>query len=330
MDRLKIALLAGGWSGEREVSLKSAEAVYGALDRGKYDVTVFDPRDDLMALMEAKEEVGLAFILLHGKFGEDGRMQGLLDVLGIPFIGSGVLSSAMAFNKRVAKEAYRNAGLIVGKDIVLRQDEKVPVEDVIKVVGLPAVVKPVAEGSSIGISVCAGKKELIAGIEVALTHDREVMIEEYIDGKEVTCCVLGDRDIETFPLVEIVPGEEYPFFDYKAKYTAGATREICPARLSQPFSEEAKLCAIKAHKALGCSVWSRSDMIIRGADIYLLETNTIPGMTENSLFPLAARTAGLSLSDLVDKLIMLAIENAERAPSPSRLRRGASQIQISP
>jgi D-alanine-D-alanine ligase len=310
MRRKKIALLAGGWSGEREVSLKSGRAVYSALDRGKYEVTMYDPRDDLQALMDAKEEIDLAVILLHGRFGEDGRIQGLLDILKIPFLGSGVLSSAMAMNKNVAKEIYKGADLRVAKDVILKPDNYLSVEGISATLGPYTFVKPVAEGSSLGASLCRGNEELDFGIKQAFKHDREVMVEEYIEGREVTCCVLGNMALETLPLIEIAPKAEYRFFDYKAKYTSGATEEICPARLPGDLAEGVEACAKRAHMALRCRVWSRSDMIIRDEDIYLLETNTIPGMTENSLFPLAAKAAGLSLSALLDKMIKLSLTDS--------------------
>ncbi len=310
MRRKKIALLAGGWSGEREISLKSGRAVYSALDKGKYEVTMYDPRDDLQVLMDAKEEIDLAVILLHGRFGEDGRMQGLLDILKIPFLGSGVLSSAMAMNKNVAKETYKGAGLRVAKDVILKPDDDLSVEEISATLGPYTFVKPVTEGSSLGASLCSSNEELDSGIKQAFQHDREVMIEEYIAGMEVTCCVLGNMELETLPLIEIVPKAGCRFFDYKAKYTSGATEEICPARLSRDLAEGVEACAKRAHLALKCSVWSRSDMIIRDENIYLLETNTIPGMTENSLFPLAAKAAGLSLSALLDKMINLSLQTS--------------------
>lgn len=310
MGKLKIAVVSGGWSKERQVSLKSGDAVFGALDRSRYEVSRFDPRDDLDRLMSGKGEIDLAFILLHGRFGEDGCFQGFLDVLGIPFIGSGVLASAMALNKKVAKEAYRAAGLKVARDVLLRRDGSADPRGVEKVLGLPAVVKPVSEGSSIGVSVCMTGKELDAGIEEAFRYDEEVLVEEHIGGREVTCCVLGHRALETLPLVEIVPERRFRFFDYEAKYTPGATREVCPAPLPEPLAERIRAAGRKAHRVLGCSVWSRTDMILREEEIYLLETNTIPGMTENSLFPLAARAAGLGFPELLDRLIAFSLDRA--------------------
>jgi D-alanine-D-alanine ligase len=307
MSRIRIALLAGGWSGERGISLKSGEAVWRALDRSKYDTAMYDPRNDLQSLIDARGKTDLAFILLHGKYGEDGRIQGLLDILGIPFVGSGVLSSAMAVNKKVAKEVYRTVGLGTAKDVMLREGHDFSVERVMEMLGSATVVKPVDEGSSLGMSVCQTKGELLAGIDMAFQCSKEIMVEEYIDGREVTCCVLGNRKLQPLPVIEIVLKAQHRFFDYEAKYTPGATQEICPAPLSSSLTKGAQSCAIKAHKALKCSVWSRTDMIIRGKGIYLLETNTIPGMTENSLFPLAARTAGLSFSELLDKLIALSL-----------------------
>ena len=308
-NKIRIAVLAGGWSGEREVSLKSGKAVYAALNRERYDVTIYDPRDDLGVLIKTKAEIDLAFILLHGKFGEDGRVQGMLDVLHIPFVGSGVLASAMAMNKRIAKDVFRGVGLRVAAEVILKEEEKLSVKRLIDTLGSSLVIKPVAEGSSIGISIAHGREEILKGIEKAFQYDGEVMVEEYLDGREITCCVLGNEVLETLPVVEIVPDISYKFFDYEAKYKPGATNEICPAPIAPSLAEEAASCAKKAHKALKCSVWSRSDMIIRDETLYLLETNTIPGMTETSLFPLAARAAGMTLSDLLDRLISLSLEH---------------------
>jgi len=307
----RIAVLAGGWSGERDVSLKSGKAVYDALNRERYSVTLYDPRDDIEILVRKRGEIDLAFILLHGKFGEDGRIQGMLDVLQIPYVGSGVLASAMALNKRVAKSIFRGAGLRVAKEIFLRRGEAFSPEQVMHTLGSPVVIKPVSEGSSLGITIAYNREAIVQGIDKAFKYDGEVMVEAYVGGAEITCCILGNQVLEALPVVEIVPTDAYAFFDYEAKYTPGATREICPAPIAAPLAEEAVKVAKAAHKALGCRVWSRSDMIIRDETLYLLETNTIPGMTETSLFPLAARAAGMSLSDLLDRMISLSLE--ERA-----------------
>lgn len=308
MGKLKIAVVAGGWSKERQVSLRSGDAVFRALNRSRYEVNRFDPQDDLDLLVSLKREIDLAFVLLHGRYGEDGCFQGFLDVLGIPFVGSGVLSSAMALNKKVAKEAYRRGGLLVARDVLLHRGETQSLEELERTLGLPVVVKPVSEGSSIGVSVCRAGEELHAGIQEAFRYDSEVIVEEYIGGREVTCCVVGNRELETLPLVEIVPHQKFRFFDYEAKYTPGATREVCPAPLGEPLAERIRGVGRAAHRTLECSVWSRTDMIVREEEIYVLETNTIPGMTENSLFPLAARAAGITFPELLDRLITFSLE----------------------
>ena len=308
MGKIEIALLAGGWSGEREISIKSGEAVYRSLDRKRYNVTWYDPLNDLESLLKKRQSIDLAFVLLHGKFGEDGRIQGFLDILNIPFVGSGLLSSAMASNKWVAKGLYRNAGLDVIKDAIIHRGNEFSPDWILESVGPSMVVKPVSEGSSLGISVCHGRDELMEGINLAFQYDQEVMIERYIKGREVTCCVIGGIDLETLPIVEIVPDKGHHFFDYTAKYTPGVTNEICPADLPVSLAKKVEICAKKAHQALGCSVWSRSDMIVHRETVYVLETNTIPGMTENSLVPLAARAAGIGFSELLDRLIELSLD----------------------
>ncbi|MBN1106785.1 MAG: D-alanine--D-alanine ligase [Deltaproteobacteria bacterium] len=308
MGKLRIGVIAGGWSGEREISLKSGEAVYQALDRERYEVRRYDPLDGLGHLIENCDNIDLAFVLLHGRFGEDGCIQGFLQLLEIPFVGSGVLSSAMALHKKTAKEVYRRAGLKVGEDVVLVKGEAFSVEEIMGVLGNAAVVKPVSEGSSLGMSICRSREELAAGIDRAFRYDREVMVERYIQGREITCAVLGNNLLEALPLIEIVPNPEYAFFDYTAKYTPGASQEICPAPLSTIETLKIQTCAIEAHRALRCRVWSRTDMILRDGEAYVLETNTIPGMTGTSLVPLAARTAGMSLTKLLDRLIELSLE----------------------
>jgi D-alanine-D-alanine ligase len=305
--KIEIALLAGGWSGERDVSIKSGDAVYKALNKDRYNVTMYDPRDDLESLIRSRNDIDLAFILLHGKFGEDGTIQGLLDLLGVPFVGSGVLPSAIAFNKKMAKDIFKNAGLNVIKDEILYKGKEFSVDYIMDYLGPSTVVKPVAEGSSLGVSICHTREELIMGIQKAFLHDQEIMVESYIQGREVTCAVIGDKELETLPIVEIVPEQEHEFFDYEAKYTAGATKEICPAIIPISLKQKVEDCAKKAHNAIQCRTWSRIDMIIQGEDVYILEINTIPGMTDNSLVPLAARAAGISLPQLLDKLIDLSL-----------------------
>jgi len=315
MAKLRLALVAGGMSGEREVSLKSGDAVARALDANTYAVTRYDPKDGLADLLRDRKKIDLAFVLLHGKYGEDGSIQGFLDLLGVPYVGSGVLPSAMALNKKVAKDVYERAGLNVVDHVHLTERDGLSGGEILDRLGPSTVVKPVSEGSSLGVAICHSLAELERGIERAFELDEEVLVERFLRGTEVTCCVLGTRTLEALPLIEIVPNPEFVFFDYRAKYTPGATREICPARVSPDFTEEAQSAAKKAHLALRCRVWSRTDMIIHEGKVYLLETNTIPGMTETSLVPLAARAAGLSFSRLLDRLIALSLEGKRTSPS---------------
>jgi len=307
MKKKRVALLAGGWSDEKVVSRESGDAVYRALDPAKYNVVLYDPARDMGKLIKAKEEIDIAFNLLHGKYGEDGCMQGVLKILGIPFVGSGLLASAMAMDKGVAKGAFMDRGLCVPRGIVLKREDSFAAESMMHTLGPVVVVKPVSEGSSLGISICSTVQEIERGIKNAFEFDREVMVEEYIEGREVTACILGDSPLCVLPIVEIVP-ETSRFFDYKAKY-GGLTKEVCPAKLPERLIQDVQNCAKEAHLALRCSVWSRADMIIdKDEKVYILETNTIPGMTRTSLFPLAARAAGISFPDLLDKLITLSFE----------------------
>jgi len=308
MSKKNIAIISGGWSREREISIKSGMTVHESLDKNKYTVTEYDPRDGLDLLINNSHSIDLAFILLHGKFGEDGCIQGLLNILNIPFVGSGVTASAMASNKRIAKDIYRLAGLSIIKDVVIKKGADFSVDQIIGTLGKKTIVKPLSEGSSFGISVCNNRDELQEGIKDTFKYENEIMIEKFLSGREVTCCVLGNDRLETFPIVEIIPNNGYSFFNYEAKYTRGATKEICPADLPSDIAEKVIHCAKIAHHALRCRVWSRTDMIIQEKDIFLLETNTIPGMTENSLFPLAARIAGMTMTQLLDRLIDLSLD----------------------
>ena len=309
--KIRIAVLSGGWSKERGVSINSGKAVVGALDKEKYEIVSFDPKDDLNVLWQQRNELDLVFNVLHGKYGEDGRIQGLLEVFGIPFVGSGVLSSAMAMNKRVTKEVYRSVGLRVPKDIILKKEDAVSIGKIKDSLGTPIVIKPVSEGSSIGISIMENDRDILAGIEKAFQFDQEILLEEYVCGREITCAVLGRKHLETLPLVEIVPKASHRFFDYEAKYTAGETNEICPALMEPHLKKEASEMARNAHVALQCRDWSRTDMIIKNDMIFMLETNTIPGMTETSLVPLAAKGKGWSLGQLLDKMIGACLADPE-------------------
>jgi D-alanine-D-alanine ligase len=308
MKKLTIALLSGGKSAERAVSLKSGEQVFSALDKSRYEVLRYDPATDLPLLANEAEGIDVALIILHGRLGEDGTIQGLLDSLGIPYQGSGVLGSALAMNKIMSKQLYVLGGLPTPPFITADRSNPPQASAVTEELGLPIVIKPEHEGSSIGLTIVREQKDLYSALEKAWTFDRRCVVEKYIKGIEITAGVLGNEDLLALPLIEICPGERYEFFDYEAKYSPGATREICPARISRDLTERAQQYARRAHIALHCRGYSRTDMILSGEELYILETNTIPGMTATSLFPQAAAKAGIEFSQLLDKLIELALE----------------------
>ncbi len=307
--KMHVALLAGGKSGEREVSLSGAVGVEKALDPEKFRVTRYDPATDLEALVGDAENIDVAFILLHGLWGEDGTVQGLLELLDIPYQGSGVLGSAIAMDKNLSKNLYRMHGLPVADWEIIEAGISYSTKSLIEKMGLPLVVKPVREGSSLGMTMADREQDLGEGIEIALKHGTQVMVEQFIQGREITVGVLGNDDLAALPLVEIIPGEEYTFFDYTAKYKAGATTEICPAEIDVDIAARAQKYGVVAHKALQLRGYSRTDMIVaEDGQLYLLETNTIPGMTPTSLFPQAAAEYGLDFPVLLERLLELAVE----------------------
>jgi len=308
MAKLNLALLSGGHSNEREVSLEGGDQVYSALDPEKYSITRYDPKTDLGRLVADAGRIDMALIILHGAFGEDGTIQGMLDLLDIPYQGSGVLGSALAIDKAIAKQLYGQHGLPVPDDLVITRQDPFDPEDCIRRLGVPAIVKPVTGGSSVGISIVRDASQFSAALDCAFAHDDRVMVESYVDGIELTGGVIGNDRLQLLPVVEIVPAEEREFFDYKAKYTPGITQEICPARIDDAIAQQVQTYAEIAHRALYCQGYSRTDMILEGRDIYVIETNTIPGMTPLSLLPLAAKTAGMSFSELLDRLIELGLE----------------------
>ncbi len=314
MDKKKmhVALIAGGKSGEREVSLSGAVGVEKALDPKLFTVSRYDPATDLASLVNDAEKIDVAFILLHGLWGEDGTMQGLLDLLDIPYQGSGVMGSAIAMDKNLSKDLYRMSNLPVAEwEIVEKGREYSPVS-IVEKMGLPVVVKPVREGSSLGMTIAEREQDLAEGIATALKHGTQVMVEQFINGREITVGVLGNQDLVALPIVEIIPGDEYTFFDYTAKYKPGASIEVCPAEIDDDIAHRAQKYGIMAHKALHLRGYSRTDMIIaEDGQLYLLETNTIPGMTPTSLFPQAAAEYGLDFPLLLERLIELAIEGRD-------------------
>lgn len=307
-NKIQLALLCGGRSAERDVSLAGAREVEKALDPSRYDITRYDPATDLDRLVRDTPNLDVAFILLHGRYGEDGTIQGLLDLIGLPYQGSGVLGSALAMDKHLAKVIYQEAGIPTPPWIQLFRNDKVDTKQIVNRLGIPLMVKPCTQGSSVGIGKVTNEKKLGPAIKKAFQWDNRVLVESFIEGREITGGVLGLEELLPLPLVEIIPDSSYSFFDYDAKYLPGATREICPADIPQEASEKARALAAAAHKALQLRAYSRTDMIIADTDkIFALETNTIPGMTLTSLFPQAAEAAGITFSKLLDQLIEMAL-----------------------
>lgn len=311
MRKKTIALLSGGISPEREVSLNSGAQVYEALDKEKYDVIRYDPKTDLAKLTTDASRIDAALIILHGPFGEDGTVQGMLDLLQIPYQGSGVLGSAVAMDKVLSKQLFEKAGLPTPAYVVFNRGDNVDSADLARRLGLPMVVKPARDGSSIGMSIVRKAEDIEAAINKAFLQGPVILAEAYIEGVEITGGVMGNDELEAFPLIEIIPDQSHEFFDYEAKYTAGVTEEICPARIDAALTEKAQHQAIMAHRALFCRGYSRTDMILSDQTIYVLETNTIPGMTATSLLPQAAAKGGYPFGKLMDRLIELALEDHE-------------------
>lgn len=288
----KVAVLMGGRSAEREISLKSGNAVLAALIRKHVDAHAFDPAERDIADLKAFDRV---FIALHGRYGEDGTIQGALELMGIPYTGSGVMASSLSMDKWRTKLIWQASGIPIAKYELLAEDSDF--EAVAKRLGLPIFVKPACEGSSIGISKvkdAAGLKEAYA---LAAQYDSIVIAESFVAGKEVQFPVLGEN---VLPSIRIETPHE--FYDYEAKYFANDTKYICPGL---PDEEEAKLhvLILKSFNALGCTGWGRVDLIIGQDGPVFLEMNTIPGMTDHSLVPMSARKTGMEFDDLVLRIL---------------------------
>jgi D-alanine-D-alanine ligase len=294
----KIGVLLGGLSGEREISIRTGEAILGAL-RGKgYDATaVFVDRDIDLVLRQT--HIDVAFLALHGRYGEDGCVQGLLEVLGIPYTGSGVLASALAMNKAKAKEIFRLHNLPTAPSYLSEADSGEDIIDNHGSFGFPVVVKPVGEGSSLGVRVARDELELEAAIEEAMRFDDDVIVERFIDGKEISVAV-----IEGKPLGAIEVAPRRGFYDFHNKATSGRADYYFPARLSPERYRSVLRLAALAHDALGCQGATRVDLIAseRGNEV-LLEVNTLPGMTPTSLLARIAHGAGLPFEDLVEEIL---------------------------
>ena len=292
----KVAVLMGGRSAEREVSLKSGAAVLAALRKSDVDAHAFDPAvQDIHALLD--EGYQYAFIALHGRFGEDGTVQGALELMGIPYTGSGVLASALAMDKWRTKLVWQAAGLPIPGYELLTADSDFPA--VAERLGLPLFVKPANEGSSVGITKVKQASELRAAYEEAAKHDKLVIVEQFIGGGEYTVAILG---AQVLPVIKIEPANE--FYDYEAKYKRNDTRYLCPCGLPQVKEAEMQHLAQLAFALVGGVGWGRVDFLMdETGKPYLLEINTSPGMTDHSLVPMAARQAGMSFEQLVLRIL---------------------------
>ncbi len=292
----------GGISSEREVSLSTGNAILKALKEKGYNAVAIDVTRDIAEVIRTSG-IEIAFNGLHGKFGEDGAIQGLLEIEGIPYTGSGILASAVGMNKILSKLLFKAHGLLVGPYMVLDARKREQVNEVTSIIAYPLVVKPSSEGSSVGVSLIYNNEELDPAVELAFKYDREILIEKYITGKEVQVGVLGNRALGA---IEIVP--KNVFYDYEAKYKAGMSEHFFPARINDTAYERLLDAGLSAHRALGCKGYSRVDFIIDASGSpYILEVNTLPGMTATSLLPEIARGVGISFPDLVEEILRLAI-----------------------
>jgi D-alanine-D-alanine ligase len=360
--RIRVGVLLGGASAEREISLASGRMIAEHLPRDRYEVVLFDtlalmagnpklttglaqkarallghgvapqqegrdelpaslreeirgaeaaaaPATDAIQVASGQRRIDVAFIALHGPYGEDGTLQGMLELVGIPYVGSGVLASALAMDKAMARRMLAAEGIPVPRAVVVEEGEREEPELLSRARALiPAFVKPSRQGSSVGMSRVARPEDLAPALSRAFEHDTRVLVEERLEGRELTVGVVGNRRPSALPVVEIIPKRD--FFDYRAKYDPDLCDEICPADLARETAEAVQDLALRAHRALDCRGLSRVDMILtRDRGVFVLEVNTLPGMTVNSLLPKAARAAGIPFGELLDRLVRLALED---------------------
>lgn len=303
----RVGVLRGGISAERDISLMTGEAVCKALHDLGYAVTPIEV--DATGVWVARvREIDVAFLALHGKFGEDGAVQGLLELSGVPYTGSGVLASALAMNKPMAKRIWETYGLPTPSWQVI---EKEGVWEVSVQLGYPLVIKPCAEGSSVGVSIVRSQETLQSGLAEAFRYDAQALVETYIDGKEVTVGIVGEQALGAMEV--IAKGE---FHSYDVKYTAGREEFLLPAPLPAKVYERVLTTALAAHRTLGCSGYSRVDTRVNEqGEIFLLEVNTLPGLTSLSYLPRIAGHAGLSYGDLVEAILQRATLHIQRSAS---------------
>ncbi|WP_416989054.1 D-alanine--D-alanine ligase [Alistipes dispar] len=322
MEKLKIALLAGGDSPEREIALQSAAQIAAALDRGKYDVTVIDlhrrdwhytapdgrqwqvDKNDFSLTVEGeRREFDYALVIIHGTPGEDGRLQGYLDMMGIPYSSCSMVSSVITFDKITTKRTLAGRDINLAREVFLRRDEAFDAARIVADLGLPLFVKPNANGSSFGVTKVHTPEELPAAIAAAFAQGDEILVEECIAGREMGCGVMiaGGKEY-LFPITEIIPRKE--FFDYEAKYTAGRSEEITPADIAPEVKAELNHMTLEAYRTCRCSGIVRVDFIVTPEGRpYFIELNSIPGMSAGSIVPKQVRAMGMTLGELFDIVI---------------------------
>lgn len=302
----KVAVLMGGWSSERDISLQSGEAVLEALLRQGVDAIGVDVQRDVLSVL-ADIEFDRAFIALHGKGGEDGVIQGVLEVLEKPYTGSGILASSVGMDKLRTKQMWMGAGLRTPQLYITKK--KKPVIESVANIGFPVMVKPIREGSSIGISKVNHEGELLEAWEKAREYDQYVMAEKFVEGVEYTAAILGHKSL---PLVSVSTPNS--FFDYDAKYAASNTVYYCPCGLEKEREKELQTLCLMAFGAVGASGWGRIDFILGEDDVpWLIEINTVPGLTDHSLVPMAAQVAGIDFDELVLKILESSLKTGEES-----------------
>lgn len=314
-----IAVLAGGVSAEREISIKTGNKICDSLKRNGYNVKLIDAKDDFwLELIQFNPDA--AFIALHGRFGEDGTIQGMLDMMNIEYVGSGVLASAVAMDKIATKRIFKALNMPIAEYVVLDGTLcAYTTNDIVSSIKFPVIVKPSCEGSAIGINIANCESELQDCLEQALEYDSNVLVEEFVDGPEITVGILGNEPQKVFEAVQIIYSN--PFYDYDAKYTPGKSTHLIPADLPGDVSQKCRELALEAHNALNCRDFSRVDIKL-SKDLQrmaVLEVNTIPGMTETSLYPEAAAAAGYNFDELIDFLIKLPLERQAKRSKISTL-----------
>ncbi|RMD58962.1 D-alanine--D-alanine ligase [Candidatus Parcubacteria bacterium] len=312
MSKIKIAVICGGISPERDISLKGAQNVISALEAKGYETLRYDAKDDLVKFFidASTKKFDLVFPVLHGPYGEDGKLQGMLDMIGMPYVFSGTLASALANDKYKTKAIVRGLEINTPKDILLHRNAKFEFKDIVTFLALPAIVKPLNLGSSLGISVIHTQEDLQPAFKAAWHYGDYVLIEEYIRGRELTVLVVGNKPPEAFPVVEIIP-KKAQWYDFKSKYDPDGCEKICPAPLDDAIRDELQKKAVRIYKELGCKDLARIDFILsQEFNIpYFLDLNTIPGLSDTSLAPMAAKAEGINFNDLIERLVKGAMKH---------------------